>query len=165
MAQGRREVTLEAEKKDNTKLYVIVGGIVACMFMLLLAVGIGAGAYIYVNHNAHVSVPTPVNPIDTFSSVSDEDAAKLCALYTAMSDVIEGDTDKAIKTTQDVRQANAMAGRLALGDSLKGKYPGLAQAIDAEIEKALGKQNVTLSDEKRVAASTVFDQIAGKFKR
>lgn len=74
------------------------------------------------------------------SSAPSSDRAKVSAIYRALADVTERDGGEQIATMSIWRDVHRSALRLAAGD-VKGKYAGLAEAV----EKVLG-EHVSLDD-------------------
>jgi len=91
-----------------------------------------------------------------------KDIANLKQFYTDMADTVEKDsTSKIIKTTEHVRQTHINAGKLMFAQTgIKGKYTGLADAINSALATKLGLEIVELSDSKRADAVNVFRGIA-----
>lgn len=88
-----------------------------------------------------------------------EDKARVRAYYAAMADVVQRD-DKIISTVGKWRTANANALDLAFkGTDLPGKYPGLDVAIDEILVKAIGKDDVALTAEKRAALVAALKEV------
>lgn len=74
------------------------------------------------------------------SSAPSSDRAKVSAIYRALADVTERDGGQQIATMAVWRDVHRSALRLAAGE-IKGKYAGLAEAV----EKVLG-EHVSLDD-------------------
>lgn len=94
------------------------------------------------------------------ASASKQDRARVRAYYTAMADVVRRD-DHIIATVGKWRTANANALDLAFkGTDLPGKYAGLDVAIDELLVKAVGKDDVALTTEKRAALVAALEEVA-----
>jgi len=103
----------------------------------------------------------PQSKVQTIlKSASQQDKARVRAYYTAMADVVSRD-DHIIATVGKWRKANADALDLAFkGTDLPGKYSGLDVAIDELLVKAIGKDDVALTDEKRAALVAALKEVA-----
>jgi len=74
-------------------------------------------------------------------SISQSDSERLAAFYRALADVIVRDEDGIIKSGAEVRLINERAGRLCFEKSgIAGRYPNLAEAIDAVIGYGTGSK-------------------------
>jgi len=90
-------------------------------------------------------------------AISDPD---LVLFYQDFADIIERDSE-IIKTTGTIQTANSRAGQLMFQNTgMKGKYPGLAENVDAAIIGAIGKQNIALTTDLRAKAVEVFEAIS-----
>ena len=151
---------------DKKTIAWIVAGVVALGFVLLTTVVVTGGVVYFILKNQQGGVnptPQPVSITTEIARILDgnpADAARIQAVYTAMANVLEKDTEGIIKSTEDVRQANGLVGRLAYGTELKGKYPGLATAVDNEIIRAIGRQRVELSSDMKAKCVQAFRDIA-----
>lgn len=67
--------------------------------------------------------------------------------------------DMVIKNTDEIRQANSLAG-LMLRLDIKGKYPTLAKEAKEVIVASIGDDNVNLTPELRVKAVDGFNALA-----
>jgi len=93
-------------------------------------------------------------------SASKQDRARVRAYYAAMGDVIHRDTG-VITTVGRWRQANANALDLAFkGTDLPGKYPGLDAAIEEVLIKAIGKDDVAMTADKKAALAAALGEVA-----
>ena len=107
-----------------------------------------------------VPVDTPSRVSLVLKSATKEDRARVRAFYSAMADVVERD-DKIISTVAKWRQANSNALDLAFkGTDLPGKYAGLDAAIDQRLVDAIGKDDVSLSADKRKALVVALKEIS-----
>lgn len=119
------------------------------------------------------TVPTPstdlvtlVQPITLVFSGTDRvtiktDTARLASFYTTLASQVQTDGagTKKITDTALLRQVHTTAGQLGL-TGLKGKYPGLADAVDKVITNKLGLDVTALTDAKRQDAVNTFNAIA-----
>jgi hypothetical protein len=94
------------------------------------------------------------------SSGDKKDAARLRDLYIDISDLIALDGDQTvIKNTEDIRQANRLAG-VILKLNIKDKYADLGKEAQEVIVSVIGDDNVLLSTELRAQASESFKYLA-----
>lgn len=88
------------------------------------------------------------------------DGKRLCGLYWDIARLIELDgDDTVIKTTEEVRQANALSGSM-LRMNIKDKYPDLAKNANSVIVSAIGEENVILTKELRSKAVAGFKALS-----
>lgn len=88
------------------------------------------------------------------------EARKLRDLYLDIKQLIKLDgEDEVIKNTEEIRQANSIAGSMLKLD-LKGKYPDLAKELKDVVVTAIGDDQMILSPELRVKAADSFDALA-----
>lgn len=100
--------------------------------------------------------------IEALATSSDRktDGVKLASLYHDIATLIELDAEnQVVKTTDDVRQANSLAG-LMLKLNIKGKYPSLPQAANEVILTAIGQDNVLLNGNLRTKAADGFKALS-----
>jgi hypothetical protein len=84
------------------------------------------------------------------------DGVRLSGLYYDLATLIELDgKNEVVKNTDEIRQANALAGVMAHLD-IKGKYPDLAQATNNVVVAGIGDENAVLSKELRAKAVDSF---------
>lgn len=89
-----------------------------------------------------------------------DDAKKLSSLYSDLALLVSLDGDnEVIKTTDDVRQANRLAG-LMLQLDIKGKYPNLASSCNSVMVAAIGDDSVLLDKGLRNKAVDGFRALA-----
>jgi hypothetical protein len=94
------------------------------------------------------------------SSGDKKDAARLRDLYIDISDLIALDGDQTvIKSTEDIRQANSLAGVMLKLD-IKDKYADLGKETQQVIVSVIGDDSVLLSPELRTQASQSFKYLA-----
>ena len=88
------------------------------------------------------------------------DGKRLSSLYVDLATLVslDGD-DEVIKNTEEIRQANRLAGTMLKLD-MKNKYPKLAEACYAVMVEALGDDSVALNSESRVQAVEGFKALA-----
>jgi hypothetical protein len=120
-------------------------------------------------NNVVVSLEAPDNDnilkeckdVTTILSTGDKrDAARLRDLYIDISDLIALDGDQTvIKSTEDIRQANNLAGVMLKLD-IKDKYADLGKEAQEVIVSVIGDDNVLLSTELRAQASQSFKYLA-----
>jgi hypothetical protein len=67
--------------------------------------------------------------------------------------------DTVVKNTEDIRQANSLAGVMLRLD-IKGKYPDLAKEAKEVVVAAIGDDNINLSPELRAKAVDGFNALA-----
>ena len=92
------------------------------------------------------------------------DRARVRAFYSAMADVVGRDTS-VIKTVGVWRSVNANALDLAFkGTDLPGKYAGLDTAIDERLISAIGKEDASLTDDKRKSLVVALQEISDAAK-
>lgn len=87
-----------------------------------------------------------------------DDGEKLANLYNDLATLIEINDD-IIKNTEEIREANRIAGKMSKLD-LKGKYPNLSEAANNMIIKYIGDDNVALSNELRSKSVDAFRALA-----
>lgn len=91
---------------------------------------------------------------------SKKDFKKLRDLYLDLARLVELDgEDLVIKNTEEIRQANSLAGVMLRLDS-KGKYPNLAKETKDVMVAAVGDDNISLSPELRIKAVDGFNALA-----
>jgi hypothetical protein len=88
------------------------------------------------------------------------DGKRLSSLYVDLATLVtlDGD-DEVIKNTEEIRQANKLAGTMLKLD-IKNKYPKLAEACKAVIVEAIGDDSVALNRESRIQAAEGFKALA-----
>ena len=92
--------------------------------------------------------------------INKADKNQLRDYFLTLSDVVKTEPGL-IKTTGQFREFNITAGGLNFaGLELKNKYPNLGEEIDGAITAAVGKENTTLTPEKRSNLSKVLQAIA-----
>jgi siroheme synthase (precorrin-2 oxidase/ferrochelatase) len=92
-----------------------------------------------------------------------EEARKLRDLCLDLGQLIKLDgEDQVIKNTEEIRQANSIAGSMLKLD-IKGKYPDLAQETKEVIIAAIGDDNIVLSPDLRVKCVDGFNALAWAF--
>ncbi len=113
-------------------------------------------------------VQSPAKPVDApkagvaavLAKATSADRARVHAFYEAVADVVERD-QKVIATVGGFRRVHANSLDLAFkGTDLPGKYAGLDQAIEDELVRAIGKEDVALAAEKRAALIGALKKVA-----
>ena len=80
---------------------------------------------------------------------ADDDKIRLAQFYAQLSHIVRNEPGF-LKTTGQFREDNSTAGQINYaGLSLKGKYPGLGQAIDQAISDKIGLENIELDVDSR----------------
>jgi hypothetical protein len=100
--------------------------------------------------------------IKVLNSVADHkaDARRLRDLYIDVAKLVELDgEDMVIKNTEDIRQANGLAGVMLKLD-IKGKYSSLPSAAKAVVVTSIGEDQILLSPELRAKAVDAFNALA-----
>jgi len=88
------------------------------------------------------------------------DGKRLASLYVDLATLVSLDgEDEVIKNTEEIRQANKLAGTMLKLD-MKNKYPKLAEACKAVIIEAIGDDSVALNKESRTQAAEGFKALA-----
>lgn len=88
------------------------------------------------------------------------EAKKLRDLYIDLAKLVELDgEDEVIKSTEEIRQANSLAG-IMLRLDIKGKYPNLAKEAKEVVVASIGDDQILLSKELRVKAVEGLNALA-----
>jgi len=88
------------------------------------------------------------------------DARRLRDLYIDLAKLVELDgEDEVIKSTEEIRQANSLAGVMLKLD-MKGKYPNLAKEAKEVVVAAIGDDQIPLSKELRAKAVEGLNALA-----
>jgi hypothetical protein len=88
------------------------------------------------------------------------DAKRLRDLYLDLAKLVEFDgEEEVIKSTEEIRQANSLAG-LMLRLDIKGKYPNLAKEAKEVVVAAIGDDQMILSKELRAKAVEGLNALA-----
>lgn len=96
----------------------------------------------------------------TAGNSAKKDSQKLRDLYLDLAKLISLDgEDLVIKNTEEIRQANNIAGAMFRLD-IKNKYPTLAKESQDVIITAMGDDQVNLSQELRIKAVEAFNSLA-----
>jgi len=91
------------------------------------------------------------------------DAKRLRDLYIDLAKLVELDgEDEVIKSTEEIRQANSLAGVMLKLD-IKGKYPNLAKESKEVVVASIGDDKILLSKELRVKAVEGLNALAWAF--
>lgn len=154
--------------KNSDKIILAIGG-------LLVALAI------FKPHLPNIVKPVDNVPVVEVEDISDElktlvqpvidalkagskdrkiDGIKLANLYNDMGTLISlKDNDTVIKTTNDIKNANSLAGHM-LQLSLKDKYPDLGKACTEFVINVIGGDDIALDDELRSKAVLAFKALA-----
>jgi hypothetical protein len=96
---------------------------------------------------------------ETGSSVK-ADAKRLRDLYLDLAKLVELDDENTVVTnTEEIRQANSLAG-IMLRLDIKGKYPNLSKEAKEVIVTSIGDDKILLSKELRAKAVDGFNALA-----
>jgi len=96
-------------------------------------------------------------------SEAKSDAKRLRDLYLDLAKLVELDgEDEVIKSTEEIRQANSLAGVMLRLD-IKGKYPNLAKEAKEVVVAAIGDDQIPLSKELRTKAVEGLNALAWAF--
>ena len=88
------------------------------------------------------------------------DAKRLRDLYLDLAKLVELDGEnEVVKSTEEIRQANSLAGVMLRLD-IKGKYPDLAKEAKEVVVAAIGDDQILLSKELRVKAVEGLNALA-----
>lgn len=88
------------------------------------------------------------------------DGSRLSGLYRDLAILIQLDGEnEVVKNTDEVRQANAIAGVMVRLD-IKGKYPDLAKAATEVVVAGIGDENTVLSKDLRKKAVDSFKALS-----
>lgn len=88
------------------------------------------------------------------------EAKRLRDLYLDLAKLVELDgEDEVIKSTEEIRQANSLAGVMLRLD-IKGKYPNLAKEAKEVVVASIGDDQILLSKELRVKAVEGLNALA-----
>ena len=89
-----------------------------------------------------------------------QDGVRLASLYNDLATLVSLDgEDLVLKNTEEIRQANKLAGVMLKLD-IKGKYPELAKTTNSVIVASLGDDSVMLDDKLREQAIEGFKALA-----
>lgn len=89
-----------------------------------------------------------------------QDGVRLASLYNDLATLVSLDgEDLVLKNTEEIRQANKLAGVMLKLD-IKGKYPELTKATNSVIVASLGDDSVMLDDKLREQAVDGFKALA-----
>jgi len=104
-----------------------------------------------------------VSLIKSYKNISKNDFKKLRDLMLDLSILIKLDgEDKVITNTDEIRQANSLAGVMLKLD-MKDKYKDLAKETHDVIVAAVGDDNIPLSDDLRTKGVDGFNALAWAF--
>lgn len=155
----------------NSKLLLVIAG-------LLIVVGLTKPDLSFLNNKptpvvldsiVQVSKPTDSGLLEKSNKVIQSlkqgssrkyDGQRLALLYLDLSTLIELDGEnEVVKTTEEIRQANSLAG-VMLRLNIQGDYPGLAEAAKDLVVSHIGDDAVNLDSTLRTKASEAFKALA-----
>lgn len=110
-----------------------------------------------------MELKTLVQPI-VDEDISSEDADLMSAFFEELASVVANDS-QFIQTTGQFRTFNVTAGGLNFNKQLKNKYENLGEDIDAAIMEAIGKESVSMDEEKRSDLTEVLMAVAWGVKQ
>lgn len=147
---------------------------------ILLVIGIGLVIFGLIKPTLDINKPSPINEV-TISEPSDpaikqaaedvvklfvekngskSEAASLRDLYISLARLVKLDgEDQVVKNTEEIKQANSLAGQM-LNLDIKGKYVGLAKESQDVIVAAIGDDSVALTQDLRNKGSEAFMALA-----
>lgn len=100
--------------------------------------------------------------IDALKADNDRkvDGLRLASLYVDLATLVELDgEDTVLKNTEEIRQANKLAGVMLKLD-MKGKYPKLAKAAESVVVSSIGDDSVMLDSKLRQDTVSAFKALA-----
>lgn len=101
-----------------------------------------------------------VSLLKSFGSSAKDDSLRLRDLYLDLATLISLDGEnQVVKNTEEIRQANSLAGVMLRLD-IKDKYPNLAKEAKDVVVAAIGDDQVLLSSELRARAVEGFKALA-----
>ena len=113
-----------------------------------------------INDEAKSQLQNIVESIKNGSGNRYEDGKRLASLYVDIGILISLNAEnEVIKSTGDIKQANAIAGLLLQLD-IKGKYPNLAKACSEYLISKIGDDDIVLDDNLRSKSTEAFNEIA-----
>lgn len=154
----------------NKKAILYVGLALICLGLFKPNLGFNS----VVNNVSTVEVVKPTDPaLSTLADkmlqcvknckVSKEDGARLATLCFDMSTLISLDgSSEVIKNTEEIRQANRLAG-LMLRMDMNKKYPDLAPQMNSLVVGYIGDDIISLNSELRLKSSDAFKALAWSF--
>lgn len=127
---------------------------------------------VHVDDSVVVVVDKPTNKdlqtltVDVIESLQNggsdrkQDGVKLAQLYNDLATLISlSGEDVVIKNTDEIRQANSLAG-LMLKMDMKGKYSNLAKACTNLVTSVIGDDSVSLNDDLRAKSVEAFKALS-----
>lgn len=101
-----------------------------------------------------------VSSLKNGSSDRKNDGKRLSSLYADLALLVSLDgEDQVIKSTEEIKQANLIAGSM-LRMNMKNKYPDLAKNANTVIVSAIGDDNAVLSKDLRAKAVDAFNALS-----
>jgi len=153
---------------NTNKLLLLIGGLLVVLGLLKPNLGnLTIGSPSNKPNTVNITAPTDESVIKECNDVSQilktgskTDAIRLRDLYLDLANLIELDgEDEVIKSTEDIRQANGLAG-LMLKLDIKNKYANLGAEAKEVIVSVIGDEMVMLSPELRTRAAYAFRCLA-----
>jgi hypothetical protein len=125
---------------------------------------------VVVNPNLDVDMPKDevllekskqvIKAFDGSSFDKHRDGKRLALLYLDLATLVELDgKQEVVKTTEEIRQANSLAGSI-LRLNLKGSYPGLSDAANNLLMSQIGEDIVPLDSDLRAKAVDALRALA-----
>jgi hypothetical protein len=106
-------------------------------------------------------VVAPTNPVTAaLSPASRQDKARVAAFYSAMADVVEREAETAPTVGLFRTLHSRSLDRAFKGTDLPGKYPGLDVAINDQLTKAVGTDDVPLPPARRQVLVQALKDVA-----
>lgn len=154
---------------SSKNLLLIVAGILIVLGLFkpdLSQINLGGST-----NNVTVVVEKPSNKeildecqsvIDALKEDSDRktDGVRLASLYNDLATLVSLDgEDLVLKNTEEIRQANKLAGVMLKLD-IKGKYPKLAKAAETVVVSSIGDDSIMLDEKLRQGAANGFKALA-----
>lgn len=101
---------------------------------------------------------TLVNPIIELD-ISSDDADLIACFYSELSDIVANDKEF-VDSTKKFRDFNITTGKLYFANRLKNKYESLGEQIDDVIVQTIGKESVSIDDDKRQKLVDALNAVA-----
>lgn len=135
-------------------------------FLLVLCLTVLLGCRVEPNGGTTVpDVPPDKTPVvsTTIPGISEQSVPELAAYYGSLADLVAD--SEIIKNTNDIRQANDIAGRLMFKSKVGA--PGTLKLVEDFMSSKIGRQVVALgetSDKKRLDAVQMLRELSEAFK-
>ncbi len=123
--------------------------------------GVSSVGEVFPDQPTDSKVAAAVEPVKTIlKTATPEEKLSLARLWREEARLIGlDDAQGVIKSTADIRAAHGMAGKL-MALNIKGKYPGLADAVDKAIMDVVGNQSRSLDAGVRKDAVAVLNGLS-----